>query len=118
MNREVVRNCTRRFDEFWLSFRKYGAGEGNRTPDLRFTKPLLYRLSYAGRITKSTIASLVVAVVNAAGKHRPRREISATRDARSLKGSVDSQAGENLSFHIPRSWFPTTSNVSLPEYRT
>ena len=26
-----------------------GAGEGNRTPDLRFTKPLLYRLSYAGR---------------------------------------------------------------------
>ena len=25
-----------------------GAGEGNRTPDLRFTKPLLYRLSYAG----------------------------------------------------------------------
>ena len=28
---------------------KHGAGEGNRTPDLRFTKPLLYRLSYAGR---------------------------------------------------------------------
>ena len=27
---------------------KSGAGEGNRTPDLRFTKPLLYRLSYAG----------------------------------------------------------------------
>ena len=27
---------------------KAGAGEGNRTPDLRFTKPLLYRLSYAG----------------------------------------------------------------------
>ncbi|SRR5579875_2455252 len=27
---------------------KRGAGEGNRTPDLRFTKPLLYRLSYAG----------------------------------------------------------------------
>ena len=26
-----------------------GAGEGNRTPDLRFTKPLLYRLSHAGR---------------------------------------------------------------------
>src|SRR5690348_12829372 len=26
-----------------------GAGEGNRTPDLRFTKPLLYRLSYAGQ---------------------------------------------------------------------
>ncbi len=26
----------------------HGAGEGNRTPDLRFTKPLLYRLSYAG----------------------------------------------------------------------
>ena len=27
---------------------KSGAGEGNRTPDLRFTKPLLYQLSYAG----------------------------------------------------------------------
>jgi hypothetical protein len=27
-----------------------GAGEGNRTPDLRFTKPLLYRLSYAGSL--------------------------------------------------------------------
>src|SRR5579884_1181706 len=27
-----------------------GAGEGNRTPDLRFTKPLLYRLSYAGSV--------------------------------------------------------------------
>jgi hypothetical protein len=25
-----------------------GAGERNRTSDLRFTKPLLYRLSYAG----------------------------------------------------------------------
>jgi integrase len=29
---------------------KNGAGEGNRTPDLRFTKPLLYRLSYAGSV--------------------------------------------------------------------
>jgi integrase len=29
-------------------FENHGAGEGNRTPDLRFTKPLLYRLSYAG----------------------------------------------------------------------
>ncbi len=27
---------------------EHGAGEGNRTPDLRFTKPLLYQLSYAG----------------------------------------------------------------------
>ncbi len=25
-----------------------GAGGGSRTPDLRFTKPLLYQLSYAG----------------------------------------------------------------------
>ena len=25
-----------------------GASEGIRTPDLRFTKPLLYQLSYAG----------------------------------------------------------------------
>ncbi len=31
---------------------KPGAGEGNRTPDLRFTKPLLYRLSYAGGLVK------------------------------------------------------------------
>ena len=27
---------------------KNGAGERNRTSDLRFTKPLLYQLSYAG----------------------------------------------------------------------
>ena len=27
----------------------YGAGEWDRTTDLRFTKPLLYQLSYAGR---------------------------------------------------------------------
>ena len=26
----------------------YGAGDWNRTNDLRFTKPLLYQLSYAG----------------------------------------------------------------------
>src|SRR5688500_13143817 len=26
----------------------HGAGRGTRTPDLRFTKPLLYQLSYAG----------------------------------------------------------------------
>jgi hypothetical protein len=30
--------------------RLYGAGRGTRTPDLRFTKPLLYQLSYAGRM--------------------------------------------------------------------
>ena len=28
---------------------KTGAGDWNRTSDLRFTKPLLYQLSYAGR---------------------------------------------------------------------
>ncbi len=27
----------------------YGAGRGVRTHDLRFTKPLLYQLSYAGK---------------------------------------------------------------------
>ena len=27
---------------------KYGASEGTRTLDLRFTKPMLYQLSYAG----------------------------------------------------------------------
>ncbi len=31
---------------------KNGAGERNRTSDLRFTKPLLYRLSYAGVTAK------------------------------------------------------------------
>ena len=31
----------------------YGAGEGNRTPDLRFTKPLLCRLSYPGVASRS-----------------------------------------------------------------
>ena len=36
---------------------KYGAGEGNRTPDLRFTKPLLYRLSYAGQTAAWAVTS-------------------------------------------------------------
>ena len=31
-----------------------GAQEGNRTPDLRITSALLYRLSYLGRTPKST----------------------------------------------------------------
>jgi hypothetical protein len=30
---------------------KYGASEGTRTLDLRFTKPMLYQLSYAGRFS-------------------------------------------------------------------
>ena len=28
----------------------FGAGDWNRTSDLRFTKPLLYQLSYAGHL--------------------------------------------------------------------
>ncbi len=28
----------------------FGAGREIRTPDLRFTKPLLYQLSYTGKI--------------------------------------------------------------------
>ncbi len=43
--------------------RKHGAGEWIRTTDLRFTKPLLYQLSYAGfgetcaRIEGGTLSS-------------------------------------------------------------
>ena len=32
----------------WTIIEKTGAGDWNRTSDLRFTKPLLYQLSYAG----------------------------------------------------------------------
>ncbi len=32
----------------WWLFINHGAGDWNRTNDLRFTKPLLYQLSYAG----------------------------------------------------------------------
>ena len=31
------------------SIESNGASEGTRTPDLRFTKPMLYQLSYAGK---------------------------------------------------------------------
>ena len=31
-------------------FIEFGAGEGNRTPDLRVTNALLYRLSYTGTV--------------------------------------------------------------------
>ena len=34
----------------------YGANEGTRTLDLRFTKPLLYRLSYIGTSQNIIIA--------------------------------------------------------------
>ena len=33
---------------FLTQYRLYGAGRETRTPDLRFTKPLLYQLSYTG----------------------------------------------------------------------
>ena len=33
----------------------YGAGDWNRTNDLRFTKPLLYQLSYAGFRKEETL---------------------------------------------------------------
>jgi hypothetical protein len=32
---------------------KYGASEGTRTLDLRFTKPMLYQLSYAGLLPQT-----------------------------------------------------------------
>ncbi len=35
----------------------YGAQEGNRTPDLRITSALLYRLSYLGRTVNFTDGS-------------------------------------------------------------
>ena len=34
-----------------------GAQEGNRTPDLRITSALLYRLSYLGRLKKCRSAT-------------------------------------------------------------
>jgi hypothetical protein len=35
--------------------RFYGASEGTRTLDLRFTKPMLYQLSYAGLFFNSAL---------------------------------------------------------------
>ena len=37
----------------------YGAQEGNRTPDLRITSALLYRLSYLGRNRHDTDSGAV-----------------------------------------------------------
>ena len=37
---------------------KAGADDGIRTRDLRFTKPLLYRLSYVGKYLKYNILRL------------------------------------------------------------
>ena len=34
---------------------KFGAGSRSRTHDLRFTKPLLYQLSYAGPALQSAL---------------------------------------------------------------
>ena len=38
------------FDRFTIPAIFHGADAGTRTPDLRFTKPLLYQLSYIGTI--------------------------------------------------------------------
>ena len=43
--------------------KKSGAGEGNRTPDLRFTKPLLYRLSYAGSKQRQAFAPCLTSAI-------------------------------------------------------
>jgi hypothetical protein len=56
-----------------LSHRETGAGEGNRTPDLRFTKPLLYRLSYAGVHTKKGSPGRSSSLAQSAGEHFERR---------------------------------------------
>jgi hypothetical protein len=37
-----------RSSALFLNYWFYGASEGTRTLDLRFTKPMLYQLSYAG----------------------------------------------------------------------
>jgi hypothetical protein len=36
--------------DYPISLLSNGASEGTRTPDRRFTKPMLYQLSYAGSI--------------------------------------------------------------------
>ncbi len=46
-----------------------GAGEGNRTPDLRFTKPLLYRLSYAGQRIQKCSPDRGSVAAKTAGEH-------------------------------------------------
>src|SRR5262249_3415126 len=38
----------------WPKVLNYGASEGTRTLDLRFTKPMLYQLSYAGFLESKT----------------------------------------------------------------
>ena len=44
-----------------------GAQEGNRTPDLRITSALLYRLSYLGRSFTLSLGQLCPSAVNAKG---------------------------------------------------
>ena len=45
---QYLKEAVAAIEAFWTPvgdsrMRKTGAGRGNRTPDLRFTKPLLYR---------------------------------------------------------------------------
>jgi len=56
-----------------------GAGEGNRTPDLRFTKPLLYRLSYAGGRDENAHPTKLASPPSFVGEHFERRIERRTR---------------------------------------
>ena len=46
--REAVEKSKKPSHEDWAFFESAGAGKRNRTPDLRITNALLYRLSYSG----------------------------------------------------------------------
>ena len=58
-----------------------GAGEGNRTPDPRFTKPMLYRLSYAGAQIEKCSPDKANVSAKPAGEHFQRRIDWRTRPA-------------------------------------
>jgi hypothetical protein len=68
-----------------------GAGEGNRTPDLRFTRPPLCLLSYTGTGSAIVADSVSRRAYRGGGRPRtercrPRRPRSATPRSRSVSG--------------------------------
>src|SRR5258706_11588867 len=59
-----------RVRQFGVQYKKTGADGRNRTDDLRFTKPLLYQLSYIGLKTLQRIMRMVRTAVNLFSLHR------------------------------------------------
>jgi hypothetical protein len=84
----LARVCpVRKFDAS-IEGRDDGAGSRNRTHDQRFTKPLLYQLSYAGDVGDSTRADPRRVAID------PKESATTTR-AGTTGGGVDRRGAVN-----------------------